>query len=200
MARNPKKMWSEIKERKVEITGNFTEEDMFMYVRKLYHIPDAQEMSKGPCNSDEDNECFNIEEVKKALEHMKNGKAGDSSGIYAEMLKWLPQEGLAYVTDILNQAYSHGFPPDWQENCIKALHKGGDKNELSNYRTIMLRPIMSKLFGSLLEKQLSTWAEKNSKRAKGQAGFRVQHSTIDHLVTLRVCIEESRRQGKPLFL
>ena len=41
---------------------------------------------------------------------------------------------------------------------------------------------------------------KNGKRAKGQAGFRVQHSTIDHLVTLRVCIEESRRQGKPLFL
>ena len=151
--KKPKKMWSEIKKRKVEITGNFTEENMFMYVRKLYHIPDVQEMSKGPCNSDEDNECFNIEEVKKALEHMKNGKAGESSGIYVEMLKWLPQEGLAYVTDILNQAYNHGFPHDWQENCIKALQKGGDKNEVSNYKTIMLGTIMSKLFGSLLEKR-----------------------------------------------
>ena len=90
-------------------------------------------------------------EVKKALERMKNGKASDSSGLYAEMLKWLPQEGMAYVTDILNQAYRHGFPSDWQDNCIKELHKGGDKNELSNYRTIMLGPVMAKLFGSLLE-------------------------------------------------
>lgn len=146
-------------------------------------------MTHGPCNFDEDRECFTSEEVKKALKHMKNGKACDSSAIYAEMLKWLPQEGLAYVKDILNQAYRYGFRPDWRDN------------ELSNYRTIMLGAIMAKLFGSLLEGQLNTWADKNTKRAKGQAGFRAHHSTIDHLVTLRVSIEESWRQGiKPLFL
>ena len=112
----------------------------------------------------------------------------------------MPPKGLAYITDILNHAYRHGFPPDWQDNCIKALHKGGDKQELSNYRTIIIGPIMAKLFGSILEKQMSTWAENNAKRAKGQAGFRAKHSTIDHLVILRVIMEESRRQGKLLFM
>ena len=157
-------------------------------------------MTHGPCILDADRECFKSEEVKKALERMKNGKAFDLSHIYAEILKCLPQEGLAYVKDILNQAYRYGFPLDWQDNCIKAPHKGGDKNELSNYRTIMLGPIMAKLFQSLLEGQMSLWAEKNNKRAKRQAGFRAHHSTIDHLVTLRVRIEESRRQGKPLIV
>ena len=101
---------------------------------------------------------------------MNIGKACDSNGIYAKILKWLPQEGLAYVKDILNQAHHYGFSPDWQENCIKALHKGGDKNELSNYWTIMLGPIMSKYFGSLLEGQLNG-LKRRPKELKGRLVF-----------------------------
>ena len=51
-----------------------------------------------------------------------------------------------------------------------------------------------------MEKQLSTWAENNAKRAKGQSGFPTKRSTVDHLITLRVIVEESRRQGKLLFM
>ena len=43
-----------------------------------------------------------------------------------------------------------------------------------------------------MERKLSKWAEMHAKRAKGQAGFRAQYNTIDHLVTLRVLMEESR--------
>ena len=58
---------------------------------------------------------------------------------------------------------------------------------------------MSKLLGSILEQEIGTWAEKNNQRARGQAGFRPKHSTIDHLISLRVLMEESRLKGKPLF-
>ena len=64
----------------------------------------------------------------------------------------------------------------------------------------MLVPIISKLFGSLLENKLITWAEEHSKRAKGQARFRAHHSTEDHLMTIRVAMEESRCRGKPLYM
>ena len=133
MVRNPKKLWNEVKDHEEETAKNFMEEDMFIYVQKLYNIPGTKEMTHGSCNFDEERECFTFEEVKKALKHMKNGKACNSSAIYVEMLKWLPQEGLAYVKDILNQAYHYGFPLDWQDMCIKTLHKGGHKNELRNY-------------------------------------------------------------------
>ena len=43
-------------------------------------------------------------------------------------------------------------------------------------------------------------AKKNTKRAKGQARFKAHDSTMDHLITLRVTIEESRWKGKPLFM
>ena len=184
MARNPKKIWNEIKVHKEEVTGTFSEEDLLMYVKKFYSIPKAKEIGTAVPSSIEVDDCFTVEDVEKAVAKMHNGKACDTSGIHAEMLKWLPQEGLTFVTDILNQAYHNGFPLDWQDNCIKALHKGGDRNELSNYRTIMIGPITAKLFGSLLEQKLNAWAQIKGKRARGQAGFKTQHSTTDHLITL----------------
>ena len=84
-------------------------------------------------------------------------------------------------------------------NWIKPLHKGGDVNNVNNYRTIMVGSLMAKLFGCIMESKISVWAEKNGKRAYGQAGFRKHHSTIDHLVTLRVLMEESRLRGKGLY-
>ena len=57
---------------------------------------------------------------------------------------------------------------------------------------------MAKLLGSIVEQAISQWAESNHKRAKGQAGFRPKHSTIDHLITLRILMEESRLKGNHL--
>ena len=100
---------------------------------------------------------------------------------------------------MFNLALQHGMPHDWTTNWIKPLHKGGDANDASNYRTIMVGSMMAKLFGCVMEMKLSAWAEINNKRARGQTGFRQAHSTIDHLVTLRVLMEESRLVGKGLY-
>ena len=54
----------------------------------------------------------------------------------------------------------------------------------------MINPLFGKLFGSLVEQKISSWAETEGKRAKGQAGFRPKYSTIDHSITLRHLIEK----------
>ena len=51
---------------------------------------------------------------------------------------------------------------------------------LGNYRTIMIGHTLAKLYASILEQQLSTWAERASLQASGQAGFRKGFSTLDH--------------------
>ena len=200
MARNPKKVWDEMKTHKEEGIGTFTQDDMLAYVEGLYNIPGALHMIEETSPAAIHEDYFTLEEINSAIKHLNNGKACDANGLYAEMLKWMPEEGTAYTKDIINQAYYTGFPLDWQDNWIKALHKGGDRNILGNYRTIMVGAIMAKLFGCLMDKKLSKWAELNAKRAQGQAGFRAQHNTIDHLITLRVLMEESRRLGKTLFM
>ena len=54
----------------------------------------------------------------------------------------------------------------------------------------MINPLLAKLYGIILERKLSIWLESEGKRVKGQTGFRKQHSTTDHLVTLRIIMEE----------
>ncbi|MCO5596759.1 hypothetical protein L7F22_050828 [Adiantum nelumboides] len=59
----------------------------------------------------------------------------------------------------------------------------------------MIGHYLAKIYGSILERELSVWAERHGHRARGQAGFRRGFSTLDHILTLRALIEERRAQG-----
>ena len=63
----------------------------------------------------------------------------------------------------------------------------------------MIIPLLGKLYGIILEKKISIWIESEGKRDKGQAGFRRQHSTTNHLVMLRITVEESCNDKSKLF-
>lgn len=91
------------------------------------------------------------------------------------------------------------MPEEWTQNWIKPIHKAGDQSIANNYRTIMVGSTMVKLFGKVMENKISSWAEENSKRAKSHARFCKHHSTRDHLVTLRVMMEEIRLRGEGLY-
>ena len=131
---------------------------------------------------------------------MASGKAIDITYVSHELLKWTRPHTRHWIMTIIEQAIEQGFPNDWLMNWIKPIFKFGDKNQVSNYRTIMVSSTIAKLYRTIMEQKISTWAESTSKRELGQARFRPKHSTVDHLVTLRVIMEESRLQGKTLLL
>jgi hypothetical protein len=56
----------------------------------------------------------------------------------------------------------------------------------------MISPILAKLYKIILEKKIRIWIESHNKRAKGHAGFKSYHSTIDHLIMLRIIVGECR--------
>ena len=51
-------------------------------------------------------------------------------------------------------------------------------------------PLLSNLFGFILEKKIDVWIESEGKRDKGQVGFRTHHSTMNHLITLWIIAKE----------
>jgi hypothetical protein len=67
---------------------------------------------------------------------------------------------------------------------VHALFKGGDASEFDNYRGIMVRPILAKLFTMILDKRLSEWVEQHGLRAKGQAGFRKDYPITNQFFIL----------------
>ena len=196
--KNPKKEWMRMKDKRKDITGNISPEDMHVYVEKLYvhenarEMPDIEEVAQS-------REYFDSSMVTKSLKKLANGKAPDMLHFKSEMLKWSGGIARQWIHTLINQAITQGLPMDWQQNWIKALFKKGDANQPTNYRTIMIGSCMAKLLGSVTEQALSLWAETNNKRAKGQAGFRPKHSTIDHLISIRVLMEESRLKGQALY-
>ena len=109
------------------------------------------------------NDMFVLKTLEAALNKMANGKASDILLLNTKMLKWTTKETKLCMLDVIHHAFAHGFPSEWQENWIQPLFKGGDRNLLTNYRTIMVGFVMAKLFSTILEMQLSKWYENNNK-------------------------------------
>lgn len=71
----------------------------------------------------------------QGLKKLRNGKESDASHIYGEMLKWSGPKAETRIHRMFNQAISEGLHEEWQENWIKALYKGADRIQLTNYHT-----------------------------------------------------------------
>ena len=92
---------------------------------------------------------------------------------------------LPCLHDIVNKNFDTAdFPEVWTRAAIVPIFKSGDKNDKKNYRGISLLSVSSKVFMSVLQARLMMWTETNNLIAYEQVGFRMDHSTTDHIFTL----------------
>ena len=89
-----------------------------------------------------------------------------------------------WLATIMDHAIRQGFLEDWVMNWIKPIHNGV-KTLAPNYRTIMVSLVMATLYGTIMEQNISSWAEHHQKTSTCQLGFRPKRSIVDHLVTLQ---------------
>ena len=88
-----------------------------------------------------------------------------------------------FATLFNNCMYAGVFPDRLKIARVIPLHKGGDKNEISNYRPISLLPVFSKIFEKLIHSRITSFFEKHEVIYSKQFGFRRRHSTIHALNT-----------------
>jgi hypothetical protein len=99
-----------------------------------------------------------------------------------------------------NKILREGYCESLSFGIIHALYKGGDCNQLDNYKGITVRPVLAKVFAMILESHISQWAETNDLRAKGQVGFRKDFRTTDNLFILCTLTEQARFKKKQLYI
>ena len=138
------------------------------------------------------------QEVRHAIRKLKCGKAPGLDEISAEFLKSAEGIVVPFLKKLFNALFENGlFPEEWCRSVIIPLFKKGDINNPENYRGISLLSIVSKVFTSILNRRLYSWAENEHKICEEQAGFRKQYSTIDHIYTLvsmiRKCLYGHRK-------
>ena len=63
----------------------------------------------------------------------------------------------------------------------------------------MIGQCLAKLYGSILESELSVWAEGNGCCSAGQASFRKGFTTLGHILTLLGLIEEGRNYNRRTY-
>jgi len=120
------------------------------------------------------------------VKFLENGKAKDIEEYQAEILKIGGTVLVPHIHKLFNVVVTQGFLIPLTQSVIIPIFKSSDKNNPSNYRTMMISPLLAKLYGIILEKKITVWRESERKQAKGQGGFIRHHSTTNHLITLRV--------------
>jgi hypothetical protein len=148
------------------------------------------------------------QEVFDAIRKLKAGKAPGVDGITTTILKMAADavgssklKGENHVVDSLVLLFNFVFdnetwPDRWATGIIFPLYKQDSRLDPGNYRPITLLSVIGKLFGSVIECRLSTWAEGGYVLADEQGGFRRCRGTPDLIFLLREIILTRKLRGQ----
>ena len=69
----------------------------------------------------------------------------------------------------------------------------------NNYRGVTLLSCIGKLFTSVLNERLKVYCESNKIINENQAGFRANHSTVDHIFSLKALTDLMFKSKQKLY-
>lgn len=119
------------------------------------------------------------QEIKKAIEEMRNDNAPGAHSICAELLKAEECLTPAILLKIFNEIWiSKERTEEWKTRLIIGLAKNGDLSDCNNWMSITLLRLSSKVFSKIILGRLTTALEMEI--CKEQACFREGKSCSAH--------------------
>ena len=112
------------------------------------------------------------------------------------LVELYPQLLLKLFNNILSNNW---ISEDWLLSLITAIHKKGPKEDPDNYRGISLMSCMAKLFLTILNNRLTTFALENNILTHSQLGFVLGNRTSDPHIILNNIIHKYCHKRK-IFL
>lgn len=142
---------------------------------------------------------FTKEEIQKAIQQLKNGKAMGIDGIPAELLKADSETSTEILIGLINKIWNEEkLPEEWQQGIIVKIPKKGDHTKCENWRAITLLSVISKVMARIILERIKTKIE--TRLRQNQAGFRTRRSCTDHIATLRIIIEQALEWQNKMYL
>ena len=118
------------------------------------------------------------EEIKKIVNELQIGKASGFDEISPQILKWSITLISQPLCKIINNCIEKGKYPDILKIAkVIALHKGGDKTDVDNYRPISILSQINKVIEKLIHSRLVSFLRKHKIISNQQFGFRKMHNT-----------------------
>lgn len=119
-------------------------------------------------------------EIEALISNLKNNCATGWDSIPVQLLKLCKNTIVPPLTCLFELCYAQGIFPDvFKRALITPVHKGGNRDDVSNYRPISVLSSLSKLLEKTLNSRLINFLESKSILANNQFGFRTSKSTDD---------------------
>ena len=139
------------------------------------------------------------EEIRRAIKHLKSGKAAGPDHIPPEALK----ADINTTVEILYKLFEaiwieEVVPNDWKLGDLIKIPKKGDLQNCDNYRGISLLSVPGKVLNRVVLERLRVAVDPNLR--ENQAGFRKGRSRTDQIATLRIIIKQSIEWNSALFV
>lgn len=139
------------------------------------------------------------EEVKKALNSIKDRKSPGHDEIPIELLKECGEEGIETLKRLCQNIWDNKqWPKDWKRSIYVPIPKKGDARECGNNRTIALISHTSKVLLKIIQGRLEQFME--TQLPVEQAGFRRGRGTRDQIANLRWIMEKTREADKDIIM
>ena len=134
---------------------------------------------------------FSAQEVREAIETLKNNKSPGCDDINGELLKYGPEEINQEIADILNKMASTGqFPTEIKDGILIPLPKPGKKaGPPANLRPIILLSTLRKILAMCLLRRINDRLNDNIPLT--QAAYRAGRSTTENVFTFKTLAEKA---------
>ena len=137
-------------------------------------------------------------EVKWALGSITKNKASGGDGIPVELFQILKDDAVKVLHSICQQIWkTQQWPQDWRRSVFIPIPKKGNPKECSNYCTIALISLNSKVMLKILQAKLQQYM--NCELPDVQAGFRKGRGTRDQIANICWIIKNAREVQKNIY-
>lgn len=145
------------------------------YIKHAQKTTDTEEIAK-----------TTTEKIKHIIKNLPKRKAPGADGITNTAIKYLPEEGIKALENIINNILHHRYYPDrWKEAEIILIKKPNKpKNHTTSYPPISLLSALSKIAEKVIHTRLTTAIEEHNAIPHQQFGFRNSHSTTQQIIRL----------------
>lgn len=136
-------------------------------------------------------------EIFKIVLSLKNGSSGGTDGLGSDIFKKNIDALKVPLTYIVNLSLKNGvFPNKCKEGKVLPLFKGGDRNEIKNYRPISILNTLSKIIEKIVKNRLTKFLDMNEILSRNQFGFRERMGTSDAISKLSHHVLNTLDQNK----
>ena len=141
-----------------------------------------------------------VDEIRKAIAHLRSGKAPGQDGIPPEIYKVAETTITSRLHALFTQLWTEGeVPQDFKDAQITCIYKRkGDRSDCNNYRGISLLSIVGKILARVLLERLKLHITEGN-ISESQMGFRSHRGTTDCIFTIRMIQEKCREQNQHFY-